>query len=396
VKLGSQSALNDAKTQRLIQALSAGDGETRFVGGVVRDSILGLPCSDIDLATTLYPEEIIRLAKSAGLTSKPTGIEHGTVTVIVDGKPYEVTTLRRDVETDGRHAKVAFTDDWREDAARRDFTINAMFSDFSGNMYDYFGGKEDLSAGIIRFVGEARERIREDYLRILRFFRFHAWYGKGRPEPSTIEAIAVGIEGLSNVSVERVRAELFRLLMASQVSETLGAMKSVGVFEILFGRTPENIVEIDFLPADPILRLAALVPGDTNIGNKLRLSKRERIILSALNPPWMGSGTTVADWRKSIYRQGHDIFIKRAYLQNLHNDEAKLNSMLQLAANWKSPVFSLRGRDLIDLGLSPGPSVNSLLSDLEGAWIDSDFSLSREELLKRAKVKINKESGNER
>ena len=172
MKVVSQSALNDAKTQRLIQALSAGEGETRFVGGVVRDSILGFPCSDVDLATTLYPEEIIRLAKSAGLASKPTGIEHGTVTVIVDDKPYEVTTLRRDVETDGRHAKVAFTDDWRADAARRDFTMNAMFSDLSGNIYDYFNGKEDLSAGIVRFVGEARERIREDYLRILRFLDF--------------------------------------------------------------------------------------------------------------------------------------------------------------------------------------------------------------------------------
>ncbi|MEK9904029.1 MAG: CCA tRNA nucleotidyltransferase [Rhodospirillales bacterium] len=381
-------ALADHRTQRLLEALAKGGGQTRFVGGAVRDAILGRPIADIDLATTLLPDETMLTLKKAGLIAKPTGIKHGTVTAIVDGRPFEITTLRRDVTTDGRQATVEFTDDWRADAARRDFTINAMSADIDGNIYDYFGGEDDLKAGIVRFVGEAGERVREDYLRILRFFRFHAWYGHSDPDPDSIRAIAAGIDGLVHVSAERIRTEFFRLLSAPSITNTLEAMSLSGVLEVLLGEPPKNIAAIETLPQDPVLRLAALVPGSSDIGDRLRLSNSERANLLALAPPWTTLGLQTAEWQKAIYGIGIEVFVQRAHLEALDGRASLLEARLELAQSWKTPVFPVKGSDLIKLGLTPGPAVTLLLNKLENRWIDAGFSTNREALLASAKEEI--------
>ena len=256
-------------TRAVVEALTAGSADVRFVGGCVRDALLERENSDIDIGTPDKPERVLTLLERAGIESRtvPRGIAHGTVTALADGERYEITTLRRDVQTDGRHAEVAFTDDWREDAARRDFSINAMSMTPDGTLHDYFGGQADLAAGRVRFVGEPATRIAEDHLRILRFFRFHAWYGQGEPDPAALAACRAAAHTIPSLSGERVQAEMLKLLAADDPLPTLNVMRDAGLLAELLPETQgtevlANLVNFTFtllIPTDPIRRLAALI-----------------------------------------------------------------------------------------------------------------------------------------
>ena len=284
--------LKRPETARVFAALEESGVETRAVGGAVRDTLLGLPVSEIDLATTARPDQVMALARTAGLKAVPTGIEHGTVTVIANGVPFEVTTLRRDVETFGRHATIAFTEDWEEDARRRDFTLNALYAGSDGAVFDPLGGYADLVAGRVRFIGDAEARIKEDYLRILRFFRFNAYYGKGPFDPEGLQAAVRLRAGLDQLSAERVAAEFRRLLVAPQAMRAVEALFDYGLLSGLLGSVPRlerfkrliAIEEMLGLVPDAMVRLAALavfVEEDAErLAARLRLSNAEQAVLA--------------------------------------------------------------------------------------------------------------------
>ncbi|HEX7391036.1 MAG TPA: CCA tRNA nucleotidyltransferase, partial [Acidiphilium sp.] len=276
--------MDDRRLEMLRDALP----EARIVGGAVRDMLAGRPLADIDLASPLPPDEVMRRLAAAGIRAIPTGLDHGTVTALIDNTGFEITTLRHDVSTDGRHATVAFTDDWREDAARRDFTINAMSMDRAGTVFDYFGGRDDLAAGRVRFVGDAATRIAEDYLRILRFFRFLARYGRGEPDAGAIAAIEAHREGLSRLSAERVWQELKSILATPDPRAALRLMAGTGVFGAILPEADDlsgfEAAMARGMPPDPILRLAALIDADgAALADRLRLSEAERVRLAALD-----------------------------------------------------------------------------------------------------------------
>lgn len=379
-----------------ILAALAGDGaETRFVGGVVRDGLLGRTLADIDFATTLPPEESSRRLWDAGLKAAPTGLAHGTITAVVDGRGYEITTLRRDVATDGRHATVAFTDDWREDAARRDFTFNAMSADASGRVYDYFGGQDDLKVGRVRFVGDAAARVAEDYLRILRFFRFQAWYGAGPADPAALAACADGVAGLDRVSAERVRVELLRLLAAPDPRLALAAMRSTGVLAAVLGAEAHDISALiehegeSGVAPDPLLRLAGLAPNaGSMLAERLRLSNAEAAALRALEPTPPTLGDDDAAWRRALHQDGAETFRRKALLAAAAGETGQLDARLAAAAAWTPRALPISGGDLIALGLTRGPAIGAMLRALEDVWIDQDFGPEKAELLAMAEAKM--------
>ena len=394
--------LGDPSVRKVMLALDADQGATRIVGGAVRDALLGRAVADADLATILTPPEVTARAEGAGMKVVPTGLDHGTVTVVADGRPFEVTTLRRDVETDGRHAVVAFTDDWRADARRRDFTINALYGDLAGSVTDYVGGVADLAAGRVRFVGSAADRIREDYLRILRFFRFFAWFGAGRPDPEALKACARLKEGIATLSAERVWAELKRILAAPDPARALLWMRTT---EVLKKALPEcwGIDAIHRLIAaerangwgpDPLLRLAAVLPPHRArldaLCERLRLSRAEAGRLYAwADAPEPDPGMSDAELAKILYRGGVEGVLDRLRLAIAREAEAghgeavaALDRQLDFARAWKRPAFPVGGRDLVARGVEPGPAVGARLRELEEAWIDSGFALDREELLR--------------
>jgi poly(A) polymerase len=384
------------------------DGEARVVGGAVRNSLMGLPVSDMDIATTLPPEAVQARAEAAGIKCVPTGIKHGTVTLVVDGHPYEVTTLRRDVETFGRHAQVEFTDDWRADAERRDLTINALYADKTGLVHDYVGGVEDIARANIRFIGNAAERIAEDYLRILRFFRFFAHYGRGRPDAEGINASAAARDKIRKLSAERIWAEMKKLLSAADPFRALLWMRTSGVLTVVLPETEKW--GIDAMPAlveaegrfgwkpDPLLRLSAIVPPDVErieaMATRLRLSTAERTALTdyAACPP-IGDEMSGAQLDQLLYRHGHGGAIGRlrmALAKAAHDAEdgpdnlariGRLRMLLDRAQSWARPVMPVRGADLIAAGLPAGPGVGEKLSRLEDAWLASNFKMTKDELL---------------
>jgi poly(A) polymerase len=362
--------------KRLLRALGADEGLTRYVGGAVRDDLLGLAVSDIDLATRLKPDEVVQRLEEARIKAVPTGIDHGTITAVSDGDPFEITTLRRDVSTDGRRATVAFTDDWREDAARRDFTINALFADpVSGDLTDYFGGLADLEKRHIRFIGDPLQRIAEDHLRILRFFRFHARFGEGPPDAAAVEACTVRANDLMALSRERIADELLKLLGMADPSATLTIMldrnilapvlpeigpNRVGQLRALIAAERKAVVE-----ADALRRLAALLPRDAAIaeaiGVRLRLSNKARKRLACAVQPDLGSGA-----RPLAYRIGLDCAVDRLLLAQRPEDAAALS-------NWHAPRLPISGGELIKRGLEPGPLVASTLRRIEDNWVESGF-----------------------
>lgn len=371
-------------------------GALRCVGGCVRDALAGLAVKDIDLASALPPDEMIACLKQAGITMVPTGLKHGTVTAVIDRRPYEITSLRHDVETDGRHARVAFTDDWQADAARRDLTINAIYCDPDGTLYDPFGGAADLAAGRVRFVGEASARIQEDYLRLLRYFRFQARFGKGAPDPAAIAACRALAPGLARLSAERVHDELIKLLGGPQVSEVVTLMarndvlrhanpaltradrlsRLVGVEERLSG-------QVAGVRPDPIRRLAALLSDDDpEAVRQLRLSNRELARIEAIHAalPEMASGLDVHARRRLIFDLGAEVYRDRCLLALAEDSDADAAGWLEQLAeadSWSPPVFPLSGRDVLRLGVPAGPDVGRLLGQVRHWWRDGGFAADR-------------------
>jgi len=366
--------------------------DARVVGGAVRDALLGQDVHDIDLATPMQPDAVIAALHAAGLKSAPTGLAHGTVTAIAHHRGFEVTTLRCDVATDGRHATVAFTEDWRADAARRDFTINALSLNPDGDVFDYFAGIPDLHAGRVRFVGDATTRIREDYLRILRFFRFHARFGRGEPDAAALAAIAANLGGIARLSVERIWSELRRILAALDPVATVNLMARLGVLPAIIpeGADPARLAapHAAGAPPDPILRLAALLTGDTaRVATRLKLSNAERDRLLALKSGPAPAPTDDDDeLRRQLAATPNDVLIGRAWLSG-STDPAWTQLRARLAAISR-PVFALEGRDVLALGIPPGPGVGALLRHVRDWWLSQgcrpDAEACRAELARMA------------
>jgi poly(A) polymerase len=382
-RLPPQPWMTDPRTTAVLDALEAAGGPdcARFVGGAVRNTLLGAPIDDVDIATRLTPDESIRALAAAKLRCVPTGVEHGTVTAISGGRPFEITTLRRDVETDGRRAVVAFSTDWAEDAARRDFRLNALYADREGVIYDPVGGGvADAREGHIVFVGEAQTRIREDYLRILRFFRFFAWYGRGEPDRAGLAACVALKDGVATLSAERVSKELLKLLAAPQPQASVHLMAETGVLEIVLGGA-FNQLRFEAMTAidpDPELRLSALLIDEpaqvAALAERLRLSaaQRERL-LDALPPADLAMDERTA--RAAIYRHGAGVFadrIKRAWAA-APDQESQARRLLALAAGWTPPRFPLGGGDVMALGVAKGPQIGRLLRAVEDWWVAQDF-----------------------
>ena len=395
--------MSDARTRAVMDALGP---DARFVGGAVRNALLKREVSDVDIATPLTPDEVTKRLKKAGLGAVPTGIEHGTVTAISSGTPFEVTTLRRDVATDGRRAVVAFTTDWKEDAARRDFTMNALYATADGEVIDLVGGVADLQAGRVRFVGDATTRIREDYLRILRLFRFHAWYGKGEFDPEALRAAAAEKAGLTQLSGERVQKELLRLLEAENPGPVLRVMAASGILgellpvALMIARL-EKLVAIDaeaFFTPDPMLRLAALLPSDAVAADaaakKLRLSNADaqRLIDIAGAKEKIVSYLSIKEVRKLLYRIGIAPFRDRVFIK-WAEDPKESNAinwrmLLEVASTWPRPTFPLTGRDVMLAGVPEGPLVGRILAEVEDWWIDADFIEDEFSLAERLKAVV--------
>lgn len=356
----------------LFAALDPEGHTARYVGGAVRDTLLGEPVKDIDVATQHEPGEVITRLKAADIRTVPTGIAHGTVTAVADHRGFEVTTLRRDVTTDGRHATVAFTDDWREDAARRDFTINAMSMDQDGTLFDYFHGADDLLAGCLRFVGDPAARIAEDYLRILRYFRFWARYARQPPDDATRDALAAGIPGLARLSVERVWSELSRLLAVPNPGLAICLMETLGVLPAILpeGASSNRLTTLlrAGAPADPLLRLAALLTGDAAmLAARLRLANTERetlIALRAANAPVPNADDN--ELRRQLADTPADILIGRTWLAG--SADADWTPLRSRLATLPRPRFALTGRDALALGVPPGPRVGALLHQVRDWW----------------------------
>ena len=394
------------ETRAVLDALTKDGGEARFVGGVVRNALLAREISDIDIATPLTPEDVTKRLQAAGLGAVPTGIEHGTVTAISNGKPFEVTTLRRDVSTDGRRATVAFTKDWAEDARRRDFTMNALYAGADGEIFDSVGGVKDLKAGRVRFVGDPVTRIREDYLRILRLFRFHAWYGKGDLDSAGLRAAAAEKSGIAQLSGERIQKELLRLLEAENPVPVLRSMAASGILgEILPGDLNiarlERLVAIDggnFFTPDGVLRLAALLPGDVAavrvVADRLKLSNadRERLIDLSTATERIVSYLSIREVRKLLYRLGTARFKARTFLRWAEDPKPsnyiQWRALLAMADAWERPVFPLTGREVMHAGVPEGPLVGRILSEVEDWWIDSDFTDDEFSLAERLKAVV--------
>jgi poly(A) polymerase len=362
--------------KRLLAALGVDEGLTRYVGGAIRDDLLGLPVSDIDLATRIPPDEVIRRLEKAKIKAVPTGIDHGTITAVSDGHPFEITTLRRDVSTDGRRATVAYTDDWKEDAARRDFTINALSADPStGELFDYFGGLPDLQRRHIRFIGDPLQRIAEDHLRILRFFRFHARFDAGEPDAAALDACTARANDLMALSRERIADEVLKLLAVADPSATVRIMLERAILKpVLPEITPERVHDLEAVMSaelkaeidpDPLRRLAALLPRDSavaeDIAVRLRLSNKARKRLACA----VGTVDDVPP-RALAYRLGIDCAVDRLLLAG-RPDAAR-----EIAA-WHAPRLPIGGGQLIKRGLPEGPVVARTLKVIEDRWVAAGF-----------------------
>jgi poly(A) polymerase len=382
------------ETRRVFEALAADGAHARFVGGCVRDSLLRRPVKDIDIATDAEPERVLRLLVSARIRAIPTGISHGTITAVIGTAHYEITTLRHDVETFGRHARVAFTDDWMIDASRRDFTMNALFCTIDGTLYDPFGGVEDARAGRVRFVGDARDRITEDVLRLLRFFRFQAHYGLTPPEPAALDACIQLAPLLPRLSGERVQGEMFRLLRARDPVPVLRLMIDHGILAHLLPDATA-IDRLAFVTGhapgqdDPVLRLAALLKTDRagalRVAERLRLSNADTVRLALLTaPPVIVASLNP---RQLLHRFGIDT---ARDLVLLHDPE-RTAILGQAAAKWESPRFPLQGRDLLDLGIPRSPRIGQLLHGIERWWEDRDYRPTREDCLIELRARLSGE-----
>jgi poly(A) polymerase len=394
------------ETLAVVAALRAGGNEVRFVGGCVRDAIVGRPVTDIDIATPDPPPRVVELLEAAGLKAVPTGIDHGTVTAVSHHRPYEITTLRRDVETDGRRAKVAFTDDWVADAARRDFTFNALSCTPDGRIYDPFGGVADLLARRVRFVGAALERIREDVLRLLRFFRFYAHYGAPPPDGEALAVFATMAPLWPTLSGERLANETLKLLAAPEPAPVLDLMRAHGVLTHFLPEAQRldrlaRLTAIEGalgLPPDPPRRLAAALAGGPAaagaLGERLRLSNalRQRLV-DALDAPTPRPQAGRAAWRALRYRLKADAYRDRALIAWADSaapvDDATRRNLLAIAEEAPA-TFPIRARDALDLGAPPGPAIGALMRELEHWWIAGDFRADRAACLAELSTRVEK------
>ncbi|MCC7346741.1 MAG: CCA tRNA nucleotidyltransferase [Variibacter sp.] len=389
--LASASWLTAGPAAKLLRVLNRNGEEARVIGGAVRNALLGHQPGDIDVATTATPEEVMRRAAQDGMKAVPTGIEHGTVTVVVDGHPIEVTSLREDVETFGRKAAVRFGRDWRVDAERRDFTINALSAGPDGVVVDYVGGLADLAARRVRFIGDAATRIREDYLRILRFFRFHAGYGAGDPDAAGLHACIVLRDGLALLSRERVRSEIMKLLVQPRAVTTVRIMAEGGLIEPVLGvvlvsqldRLAEAEARLRLAP-DATLRLGALAlhgPDDgERLAQRLRLSNAEHDrLVSMASRWWQISPALGASARRALlYRLGPPRFRDRVLFAwskaGATAEDSGWSELATLPARWQAPRFPLQAADFIAAGVAKGPALGQALAAAEEAWIAGDFA----------------------
>ncbi len=415
VTVAGEKWFQEPRLRRVMDLLNADGGEGRVAGGAVRNALMGMPIADVDLATTLVPTDVMARAEAAGVKAVPTGIDHGTVTLVIDGRGFEVTTLRRDVATDGRRADVAFGTDWQEDANRRDLTINALYADARGRIVDLVGGIADIETKTIRFIGEAEERIREDYLRILRFFRFFAHYGSGRPDAAALKAIARTRDGMGQLSAERIWQELKKLLTADDPSRALLWMRTTGVLTLI---VPESEKwGIDEIPAlvdagkafgwvpDPLLRLAAIVPPDRErlaaMAARLKMSKAEAAYFDHwAKAPEIEDGLSGTALDRMLYRNGADGLVVRLKLKlalvrrkaignvSMMAEVTRLSDLLARAEKWTAPKFPLSGVDVQALGIQPGPQIGTLLGSIEGGWVGGNFAEGRDALLKRLEALV--------
>jgi poly(A) polymerase len=389
--------LKEKPLAQLLAVLDRDGEEARVVGGAVRNALLGLPHGDVDIATTALPAEVTRRAEAAGFKAVPTGFDHGTVTVVVEGRPFEVTTLREDVETFGRHATVKFGRDWKRDAERRDFTMNGLSLSPDGEVHDHVGGVADLRARRVRFIGDAATRIAEDYLRILRFFRFHAYYGEGNPDAEGLAAAIVARAGLAQLSRERVRMELMKLLLAPHAVGALAMMCEAGLLGPVLGGVPylasfSNMAKLEAalgLGPDAARRLGALavwIAEDAErLWQRLRLSNAEHDRLAALHGWWRTSpAMSERAARELIYGIGPEYFTERVLLAWARSEDdvrnEKWRSLATLPRRWTAPVFPIKAADFIERGVAKGPLLGAALERAERAWIAADFPLDRKAL----------------
>jgi poly(A) polymerase len=411
--VSGETWFSDPALTRVLALLNSDGGEARVAGGAVRNSLMGLPVADVDIATTLRPEIVVERAKAAGIKAVPTGIEHGTVTLVIDGAPFEVTTLRRDVATDGRRAEVAFGTDWQMDAERRDLTINALYATQDGTVVDLVNGLPDIESRAVRFIGDAATRIAEDHLRILRFFRFFALYGSGRPDAEGLKACARARETLGKLSAERVWSEMKKLLGAPDPGRALLWMRQAGVLTEILPETEKW--GIDAIPGlieaekafgwkpDALLRLAAMVPADRDrlkgLAERLRLSKAEAATLDYwASAPEIAPKLAETAFDRLLYRNGPQGLVMRLKLALAAarargpGDPSALafaglcQRLLARAGKWQKPSFPLTGTDVLAVGIPAGPRVGAALSAIEDAWVAGNFHESRAKLLARLEV----------
>lgn len=380
--------LADGGVARILSLLNCDGEEARVVGGAVRNALMGRSVGEVDVATTAVPDEVIRRAGTAQIRFAPTGVEHGTVTLIVDGRPCEVTTLREDVETFGRKAKVAFGRDWARDAERRDFTINALSVSPDGTVYDYTGGLDDLAQHRVRFIGDARQRIAEDYLRILRFFRIHAAYGRGPVDREGLAACIAGRAGLSRLSAERVRSEILKLLVADGASAALVEMGDAGLLLDLLGSVTYHAAFDAMVAAErrlrldgePIRRLAALavvvVEDAMRLTERLRLSNAESAeLVSMAHRWWQFVAADETQARVHLYKLGPERYLDRVLLASVRagGEQARWLELAALPLRWITPTFPLKAADFMARGLEPGPALGAALARAEQLWIEAGF-----------------------
>jgi len=399
--LGDTTWLRRPATRKVFAALAAKGFAARAVGGAVRDALLGRSVGDVDIATAARPEQVMAAAQAAGLKAIPTGLAHGTVTVIAEGQPHEVTTLREDVETDGRHAKVAFTADWAADARRRDFTLNALYCSAEGELFDPLGGWPDLALRRIRFIGDARLRIREDYLRILRFFRFAADYGEGLPDQQGLDAAVAERAGLASLSAERVRAELMRLLAARRAPQVVRLMLDYGLITLLLGQAVrpvllERVAQVEAglgLAANPLLRLAGLAVETREDAERLRLRLRlsnadyARLLGTEAGKGKFAASLPETQARVLLYGAGPEAYRWLLLLDWARSADppghAGWRSLFELPQRWQPPRLPVSGEDVGRLGVPAGPRVGMLIERLEAWWIAGGFQADRQRLLSK-------------
>lgn len=389
--------LTSGAAARVLALLNGAGEEARVVGGAVRNALLKIPTGDIDIATTALPDEVVRRARAAGIKCVPTGIEHGTVTLVVDAQPFEVTTLREDTETYGRKAKVAFGRDWIRDAERRDFTINGLSVDADGVVHDHVGGLADIEARRVRFIGDAAQRIAEDYLRILRFFRMHAAYGAGAPDRAGYLACIAARAGLSGLSAERVRMEMLKLLVADGAEGAVTAMADAGLLLAIVGGVTYTGPFAAMISAERALglgpsavrRLAALAVAVTEdakrVAARLRLSNAETKVLDSMGHRWWRlAGMNEVRARQRLYRLGEEKYRDRLMLawarsggsQNADHGAAYWREFAKLPQRWTAPKFPLKAADFISRGIAEGPALGHVLTLAEDAWLAADFPLA--------------------